>query len=356
MSTALLIDHLSLAYGRHHVINDLSLRLEVGDIACLLGPSGSGKTTLLRAIAGFERPVAGDIQVMDKMVASAGIFSPPEQRNVGMVFQDFALFPHLTVAENIGFGLHRLRPSMLARRVNEMLELVDLEDLSERYPHTLSGGQQQRVALARALAPQPALLLLDEPFASIDVELREQLAADVRTILKASGTSAILVSHHQLEAFAMADCIGVIYDKRLLQWDSPYNLYHRPASPQVADFIGEGTLLTGRITARDEVQTEMGLVCGPLPPDLQTGMEVSVLVRPDDVLFDDTSPSKAVVVRKAFRGAEFLYTLALPSGVQVLCLAPSHHDYALMRSVGIRLDVDHLVVFAKSGGAPDLAS
>jgi iron(III) transport system ATP-binding protein len=351
VNTALRVDGLSLAYGRQRVLEDLSLSLSNGDIGCLLGPSGSGKTTLLRAIAGFQQPLAGSIAIMDTLVASDTFALPPEQRKIGMVFQDFALFPHLTVWENIGFGLRPLKPTARKQRIEELLNLVGLRALARRYPHTLSGGQQQRVALARALAPRPALLLLDEPFASIDVELREHLAAEVRAILKTNGTSAVLVSHHQLEAFAMADSIGVLCDGKLLQWDTAYNLYHRPASPRVADFIGEGVLLAGRRTGAQAVQTEAGQIRGLLPSGLQDGAEVLVLIRPDDVVPDESGDIKAVILRKAFRGAQFLYTLVLPSGKQILSLMPSHMDFALSATIGVRLVVDHLVVFPK----PDTA-
>jgi iron(III) transport system ATP-binding protein len=264
-----------------------------------------------------------------------------------MVFQDYALFPHLTVADNVVFGLRGVRNGERTRRVRELLALVGLPDYGRFYPHQLSGGQQQRVALARALAPRPRLLLLDEPFASLDIELREQLAREVRVILHNEGTTALMVTHDQLEAFAMADQIGVLQEGRLAQWDSGYNLYHRPANRFVADFIGRGVLLHGRVLDGEQVETELGIIRGTLPQGCHSGCLVDALVRPDDIVHDDASSLVGEVTDKAFRGAEFLYTVQLRSGVKVLCLAPSHHDRAIGERIGIRLDIDHLVVFPR---------
>jgi iron(III) transport system ATP-binding protein len=268
-----------------------------------------------------------------------------------MMFQALALFPHLTVTDNIAFGLRGWAMEDRRARVRDLLRLVGLEDLAKRYPHQISGGQQQRVALARALAPRPRLLLLDEPFSSLDVTLREGLAREVRAILLQEGTGGLLVSHDQFEAFAFADEIGVLHEGRLLQWDSAYNLYHRPVDRFVANFIGQGVLLAGRVGEGGSVDTELGRIHGAPPAGCAPGAPVEVLVRPDDVVHDDVSPLRAEVVDRAFRGAEFLYTLRLPSGAPLLCLAPSHHNHALGQRIGIRLDIDHLVVFRRWEGA-----
>jgi iron(III) transport system ATP-binding protein len=338
-------------YGAMPTFADLDLALASGEVCCLLGPSGCGKTTALRCIAGFERITAGSISIDGSLVSRAGgRHLPPERRRIGMVFQDLALFPHLSVARNVAFGI--ADRGRAPRRVAEMLAAVGLEWAAERLPHELSGGQQQRVALARALAPAPRLLLLDEPFSSLDAGLREDLATDVRAILKAAGTTAVFVTHDQNEAFAMADRIAVMNEGRIQQIDSAYNLYHRPANRFVADFIGQGVLVDATVLAPRRLGLEIAEVdCGepirlagsgrPCTP----GDHVDVLLRPDDVIHDDTSPVKAMVRAKAFRGAEILYTLQLGSGATVLAMVPSHHNHSMDEPIGIRLELDHVIAF-----------
>ena len=339
----LALDNIDIAYGARTVVEGLSLTLERGRIGCLLGPSGCGKTTVLRAIAGFESLQAGEIRLDGEGVSRPGYQLPPERRRIGMVFQDHALFPHLTVAQNVGFGLRG--DSDAKARIQQMLDTVGLAHAAARYPHELSGGQQQRVALARALAPRPQLLLLDEPFANLDVELRERLGAELRGLLAPSGTTALLVTHDQHEAFAIADEIGVMSDGRIQQWDSAYQLYHRPANRFVADFVGQGVFLPGEVTNGTQLQLELGQVHSS--QRLPDGA-VDLLLRPDDVVHDDASPLLAEVAAKAFRGAEFLYTLKLPSGATVLSLVPSHHNHAIGERIGIRLELDHVVAFQRA--------
>lgn len=346
------LNNISHAYGSHAVVSNLSCTLDQGTIGCLLGPSGCGKTTVLRAIAGFESIHSGEIHLNGRVVSSPHQHIPPEQRRIGMVFQDYALFPHLNIADNIAFGLRKATESERRARVEELLVTVGLSRAGGKYPHELSGGQQQRVALARALAPKPNLLLLDEPFSNLDVDLRERLSLEVRDILKQSGMTAILVTHDQHEAFAVADEIGVMHEGRIQQWDTPYNLYHRPANRFVADFVGQGVFLTGQVLNPREVEIELGTLSGNIPSECMVGCNacgkdcrVSVLLRPDDIVHDDMAVTQAEVVAKAFRGAEFLYTLKLPSGVRVLSMVPSHHNHDIGERIGIRLDVDHVVVF-----------
>ena len=343
-------------YGRHTVVDGVDFRLASGQIACLLGPSGCGKTTLLRCIAGFEEIAAGEISLHGTVVSAAGRRVAPEKRRIGMVFQDYALFPHLTVEQNVAFGLGRKAQEEAHLRVRQLLATVGLAGQGDKFPHELSGGQQQRVALARALAPRPELILLDEPFSNLDVGLRERLSLEVREILKREGLTAILVTHDQNEAFAMADEIGIMYEGRIQQWDVPYNLYHRPANRFVADFIGQGVLLPGVVSAGTNVEMELGSLVSDVPvecsetcTDCHDGCEVDVLLRPDDVVHDDRSALQAEVLHKAFRGADILYTLRLTSGAQVLSLVPSHHNHALGEKIGIRLDADHVIAFKKSG-------
>ena len=347
------VAQLSQSYGNHAVVRGLSFTLGRGAIGCLLGPSGCGKTTVLRCIAGFEPAQSGRILLDGRVVSAPGVSVPPEKRHIGMVFQDYALFPHLTVAGNIAFGLEgRGRDA----RVRELAELVGLASALAQYPHELSGGQQQRVALARALAPRPTLLLLDEPFSSLDVELRERLSLELRDILKSSGTTAVLVTHDQNEAFAIADEIGVLREGRIEQWDSAYNLYHRPASRFVADFVGEGVFMPARVLNARQVEIELGVLEGDIPAGCAQGCAscgkgclADILLRPDDVVHDDHAPTRAEVMHKAFRGAEILYTLRLASGRKVLALVPSHHNHSLGERIGIRLDVDHVVAFQPEG-------
>lgn len=351
MSHLELID-IDLAFGSHQVVSHLSLQLEKGQIGCLLGPSGCGKTTVLRCIAGFEPLAGGRIRLDGAIVSGGGIHLPPERRRIGMVFQDYALFPHLTVAENIAFGLRGERASARQERVGELLALVGLAEHGRKYPHEMSGGQQQRVALARALAPRPSLLLLDEPFSNLDVELRERLSHEVREIIKATDTTAVLVTHDQHEAFAVADEIGIMNQGCIQQWDTPYNLYHRPTNRFVADFIGQGVFLPGVVLSEHQVEVELGTLNSTTPLECSAGCgqcgkicNVDVLLRPDDIVHDDGSPLKAQVAHKAFRGADILYTLRLASGAKVLSLVPSHHNHCIGERIGIRLDVDHVVTF-----------
>ena len=349
------ITHLGIQYaGRSEAaVDDVSFALQAGEIGVLIGPSGCGKTTLLRAVAGLERANSGSILLGPQVISSSAVHIPPEQRHMGMVFQDYALFPHLDVAHNVAFGIAHLASKERARRVAEVLELVSLPNAGKRFAHELSGGQQQRVALARALAPSPRLLLLDEPFSNLDVDLRERLAHEVRGILKAAGATALFVTHDQLEAFAIGDRIGVMQHGRLHQWDVAYALYHRPATRFVADFIGHGVFVQARIEQRQGgvvVSTALGdltdLQKRPVPSAYAGGL-CDVLLRADDIVHDDNAPVKAQILRKAFRGSEFLYALQLTSGEVMVAHVPSHHDHAVGEWIGIRAEVDHVVTFPR---------
>lgn len=345
MEQLLQLDDIHCTYGSHCVAEALSLTIESGQLVCLLGPSGCGKTTVLRAIAGFEPVCGGEIRLGSRTISHAGYTLPPEKRGVGMVFQDYALFPNLSVEQNITFGLQRHSKKEKTTVSDQLLELVGLAGEGKRYPHELSGGQQQRVSLARALAPEPPLLLLDEPFSNLDVELRERLAIEVRDILKAQGTAALFVTHDQQEAFVMGEQVAVMHEGRILQCDTPYRLYHEPATPFVADFIGQGVMLPGTILANGQVETELGTLNGKMPKQCREGCQVKVLLRPDDVIHDDDSPLQLPIKAKAFRGASYLYTLALPSGNELLCMVQSHHNHPVGERIGIRLEVDDLVLF-----------
>ena len=332
-------------------VQGVSLGLSAGQIGVLIGPSGCGKTTLLRAVAGLEPVAAGAIRLSKQIVGSPQRSMPPEERRIGMVFQDYALFPHLSVGRNVAFGIHHLPRAEQAARVIEVLQLVGLDGSEHRYPHELSGGQQQRVALARALAPRPQLMLLDEPFSNLDVDLRERLAHEVRGILKQAGATALFVTHDQLEAFAIGDVIGVMQQGHLHQWDDAYTLYHRPATRFVADFIGHGVFAPATLVQQGHsvvVRTPLGDLANltecPLPTSYPGG-ECDVLLRADDIVHDDAAPVQAQIVRKSFRGSEFHYTLRLENGQALLAHVPSHHDHAIGEWIGIRALVDHVVTF-----------
>jgi iron(III) transport system ATP-binding protein len=334
-------------------VQGVTLGLRAGDIGVLIGPSGCGKTTLLRAVAGLETSSGGTIHLATQLVSSQGQHTPPEQRRIGMVFQDYALFPHMTVSQNVAFGLAHLSAELRQNRVQEVLDLVGLSGQETRFPHELSGGQQQRVALARALAPKPQLLLLDEPFSNLDVDLRERLAHEVRLILKAANITALLVTHDQLEAFAIGDRIGVMDRGHLQQWDDAYTLYHRPATRFVAEFIGHGVFAPATLEQSGQqtlVRTPLGVLSDveecPLPSAFDNG-QCDVLLRADDIVHDDHAPVQAQIMRKSFRGSEFLYTLQLEGGQTVMAHVPSHHDHKVGEWIGIRPEVDHVVTFPR---------
>ena len=290
----------------------------------------------------------GEIYIENTLVSAANFVLPPEQRQIGMVFQDHALFPHLTVLDNVSAGLRKLPRKNRRWRANEILEHVGLTGFEKRYPHELSGGQSQRVALARALAPKPNLLLMDEPFSNLDLTLRERLGEEVRDIIKESSTTCVLVTHDQHDAFALGDHVGVLSDGELVQWDTPYNLYHEPNSRFVAGFIGDGVLLAGRLRSADTVSLELGDVQGDRCYDFGGELDADVLIRPDDIVQDPDSEYRGRVVRKAFKGAGILYTLELPSRNRILALFPSHLNFEIREEVGIRLAADHLVLFPRN--------
>ncbi len=355
----LALDQVGLHYpgaaGGRQAVDGVSFGLTRGQIGVLIGPSGCGKTSLLRSIAGLERLSSGRIRIAGELLADAasGLHTPPEARQIGMVFQDYALFPHLSVADNIGFGLRHLARGERQDRIHEVLDLVGLAHAAKRAPHQLSGGQQQRVALARALAPAPRLLLLDEPFSSLDVDLREHLSQELRGILQQSDTTALFVTHDQAEAFALGDRVGVMHQGRLEQWDESYAVYHRPATRFVADFIGHGVFAPARVVAGASgpvVQTPLGELSDAgecALPEAYPGGECEVLLRADDIVHDDDAPVKAQIERKIFRGAEFLYTLRLVSGERLVAHVPSHHDHQVGEWIGIRAHVDHVVTFPR---------
>ena len=277
---ALDINNLSYRYETADVLSDLNLQIEPGEIVCLLGRSGCGKTTLLKAISGLIQPSQGYVALHGDKVSSKDSFQPPEQRGIGMIFQDYALFPHLTVVNNIAFGLRNMQKADVAKRVEEMLELVNLHGLGKRYPHELSGGQQQRVAIARALANRPGLLLLDEPFSNIDSQVRQHLIREIRDILKTRKVAALFVTHSREEGFAFADSVAVMHKGKILQRGSAHDVYNSPSCRFVAEFTGAGNLVPVKVINRHEVSTPMGILASFAPIYAQPGQELELFIRP----------------------------------------------------------------------------
>jgi iron(III) transport system ATP-binding protein len=337
---------LTKRFGRDRApaVEGLTLAVERGEILALLGPSGCGKTTTLRLIAGFETPDTGRVIIGDRVMADAerGLAVPPEERGVGVVFQDYALFPHLTVEDNVAFGLHSLSRDQRRQRVRAVLDLVGMLDLAGRYPHEVSGGQQQRVAVARALAPAPALILLDEPFSNLDADLRAQMRDEVEKVLRGTGTTAVFVTHDQEEAFTIADTVGVLNEGRLEQVAPPEAIYHHPATPFVAEFVGAADFLPGIVTS-EGVVTEVG-VFGNVE-GREPGEKVKVMIRPDDITFVPAQDGEAVIVRRYFRGPETLYCLGLASGHRVHSSQPSAAAFSTGMRVRPEAHVLHVVTF-----------
>jgi iron(III) transport system ATP-binding protein len=348
MNALIEVKNIECKYRQQTIVKDLSLHVNQGSLVCLLGPSGCGKTTVLRAIAGFEPVHHGTIHINEQEVSRPGFTLVPEKRQLGMVFQDYALFPHMTVLENISFGLRKLGKTEQHATAREMLSVVGMNEYGERYPHELSGGQQQRIALARALAPHPKAILLDEPFSNLDVEMRKRLSSEVRNILKNRGITGIMVTHDQDEAFALGDSVGVMKDGRILQWDTPFNLYHEPADRFVADFIGQGVFIDGVMVTPNQIRTEFGIVNADRAYNWPEESKVEILLRPDDVVYDPEGPLQGKVTEKAFKGAEIMYTLQLDTGTKILSLFPSHEDFMVGDKVNIRMDIQHVVAFTKS--------
>jgi iron(III) transport system ATP-binding protein len=323
-------------------VDHVTLALEKGEILALLGPSGCGKTTTLRLIAGFERPDAGVVEIGGKVMADGHAFVPPEQRGVGVVFQEYTLFPHLTVEENIRFGLRTLNPRERAQRLREMLEMVGLTSLARRYPHELSGGQQQRVALARALAPRPAVLLLDEPFSNLDADLRTYMLREVYTILRELGTTAVFVTHDHEEAFMVADRVGVLNRGRLEQLSRPEEIYHLPATRFVARFVGQANFLPGRVVGAG-IETDIGTFPNTL--DFPQGVAVEVMIRPTQVELQLDPAGNGMVVSRRFRGADTLVVVQLTSGVTLQSHQPSTIVLQALERVRVVATLGHIVAF-----------
>ena len=347
-------------YGSELAVENVSLSVVDGELLTLLGPSGCGKTTTLRLIAGLDRPTSGTIRIDGDRVAGDGTFHPPERRGVGVVFQGFALFPHLTAEENVAFGLDGWSGPDRRRRVEELFDLVDLSEHRDDYPSELSGGQQQRVALARSLAPEPDVLLLDEPFSNLDVDLRIRMREQVRRILTETGTTAISVTHDQEEALSISDRVAVMHDGAIEQVDRPESLYHRPRSRFVAEFLGETSFLTGYVHG-DEVATPLET----LPRDRLHGLDpaydethIDVLIRPDDVLATAGTPEpcNGTITYRQYRGSTVVFRVELDDGGRIECLHNHVDPLELGDSVRVELVAEHDLAWFPAGTADDHVS
>lgn len=341
-----------IALSRHFddtaAVDQIDLQVERGQILTVLGPSGCGKTTLLRLIAGFEAPDAGQVKIDGRLVASPGYLVPPEQRRVGMVFQEHALFPHLTVSENIAFGLFNWNGEERQSRLKHLMNLVGLKGKGDRFPHELSGGESQRVALARALAPEPSVVLMDEPFSNLDADRRIRIRDQVRFILKQTATTVIFVTHDQEEALFMGDRLAVMRNGRLEQVDHAEEIFRAPASGFVAEFLGQAEFLPATVV-EGGLETELGVIEQPVEANLGTVLEVAF--RADDLTFEPDPQGNAMVLARYFQGAVTTYRLRLGSGRIVHSLQPHYLEYGPGTQVRARLDANHPLPLFEPGAA-----
>lgn len=349
-----LLKGISKTFGSVTAVSELTLGIRRGEFFSLLGPSGCGKTTILRLIAGLEKPDSGSITIGGRIVAGEE-WVPPEKRKIGFVFQDYALFPHMTVFENIAFGLTGYSKKELKQKVMEMLELVGLTDMAERYPHELSGGEQQRIALARALAPSPEVMLLDEPFSNLDADLRRKLRTETKRILKKSGITTILVTHDQEEAFSLSDRVGVLNSGRLEQIGTPEETYHKPATRFVANFVGRADFISGKIEG-GYVISDIGVFkCGNGVPEeyMTKSIDVDLMIRPDDVDFVIDPQGNASIIEAEFLGEKIIYKISLSGGKIIHSARSSTRIFGVGSRVKISVDPARIIVFSKDEGGDE---
>ena len=339
------IEDVSLSIEGNLILDNLSLNIDEHEIISLIGPSASGKSSLLRIIAGFENISSGKVKLNGLIVDDRSTIVQPQNRNIGIIFQDLALFPHLSCKDNIIFGITNYSEDHKRQRLDRLCNLLDITSIKDKFPHEISGGQQQRIAIARALAPGPEILLLDEPFSALDEELKETLMHDVKNLLKEEKITTIVITHNIKEAFQLSDKIAFLDNKKIIQFDTAYNLYHKPYTKEIANFCGIGSFIKGTVIDSNHVSTILGDLFGDTSK-YKVGSNVSVMIRPDDIIHDDNSSQSAKVLEKIFFGSDFLYKLELSEGEKIFCYTPSHHNHAINEVIGIKPVIDHLILFS----------
>ena len=338
------IENVSLSIEGDSILENLNLNVDEHEILSIIGPSASGKSSLLRMIAGFENINSGKIKLNNSIVDDMVTKVEPQKRNIGIIFQDLALFPHLNCKDNILFGISKNCIDQKLNRLDRLASLLGISQILESFPHEISGGQQQRVAIARALAPKPEILLLDEPFSALDEELKETLILDVKKLLKEEKITTIVITHNIKEAFQLSDKIAFLDNKKIMQCDTAYNLYHKPLTKEIAQFCGIGSFINGSVVDMNHVSTNLGNLFGNTSK-FAPGSKVIVMIRPDDIIHDDDSTQSAKVIEKIFHGSDFLYKLELTKDETVFCYASSHHNHAINEVIGIKPEIDHLIIF-----------
>ena len=338
------IENISLNIDGNLIIDNLNLNIYEQEIISIIGPSASGKSSLLRIIAGFENINSGRVKINGVIVDDRSKVVEPQNRKVGIIFQDLALFPHLNCENNILFGIVKHTPTEKSKRLERLSALLGISGILKSFPHEISGGQQQRVAIARALAPKPEILLLDEPFSALDEKLKETLMSDVKKLLQEEKITTIVITHNIKEAFEISDKIAFLDNKKIIQYDTAYNLYHKPLTKEIANFCGIGSFIQGKVIDTTHVKTELGQFFGDTSK-FSIGSIVKVMIRPDDIIHDDNSTQSAKVIEKSFHGSDFLYKLELSDGERVFCYTPSHHNHSLNEVIGIKPVIDHLIIF-----------
>jgi len=357
MANYLEVNNVDFFAGESLVLKNISFSVpKKSDCICLLGPSGIGKTTILRGIAGLKKIPNGSIFLKDRILNDPNNFIEPEDRNISLSFQENALFPHFTVEQNIKFGAQRSlfcsknKNGPLKFSTDQLLDLFFISDLKEKYPHEISAGQAQRVCVVRSITHNPDLLLLDEPFANLDQNLKEKVQINLKRILKETGMTSIIVTHDKYEAFYLADYCGVLYNQKMVQFDQPYNIHHKPNSKEVVDFFNRGVLIPAKVIGKNKLfNEELGEIQGEFSTDYPLNEQVELLIQPEDLIHDDESDLKLEVVDKKFRGTNFVYTLKTASNNLLPVFVHSHHEHLHQENekFGIKkpIFIDHLVCF-----------